>query len=344
MRKMMIALVILACGMGATAQTKYKELYKIPSEEKHYISQTRYNWSQVAGQLTQGCTTDAEKIESIYDWITRNIAYDTSYTIRTADECFDAKKGVCQGYCELFYRIAEAAGLRVEIVSGISRDIDGTMRNGGHAWIFAYTRENYGILIDPTWDAGTVNGSKFTRGTYHRGWFGVDPEWMILTHFPKDPSYQLLSRTMSEEEFRSLNYEFSLQYIYGFDVHEIYTQARNHTLSMPGVFSGGAGNFEVVEVPLQAELMIGTPYTFRIRMKTGKELILSAGKWYSNLSGDWTSEGDGIYSITYTPKAPGEIHLCLREKGGTGSASTVLVYKVSAPAGEVMVRNLDTSF
>lgn len=341
MKKMIIALVILASGMSATAQTRYMELYKLPSTEEPYVSQTRYNWSRVADQLTQGCTSDAEKIESIYDWITRNIAYDTSYTVRTADGCFDAKKGVCQGYCELFYRIAEAAGLRVEIVNGISRNIYGTVSGSGHAWIFAYTRDNYGILIDPTWDAGAVNGSEFIRGDYHRSWFGVDPKWMILTHFPKDPSYQLLPKPMSEEEFRSLNYEFSQQSVYGFDVGEIYTRARNHTLSMPDVYSGGEGDIEMVDVPLQAELLVGTPYTFRVRMKTRKELILAAGRWYSNASGDWTSEGDGVYSLSYTPKAPGSVHLCIREKIGTGSAATLLIYKVSAPSGEDVQRIQD---
>lgn len=338
MKRFHCLLLALVCGVNAIAQKGYKEVYKLPCENAPYVSSTRYNYSRVAEQLTQGRTTDLEKIEAIYDWMTRNIAYDTSYQIHTADECFDAKKGVCQGYCELFYRIAEAAGLRVEIINGISRDIFGRVSDAGHAWLFAYTRGNYGILIDPTWDAGTVNGGVFTRADYHRSWFGVDPKWMILRHFPKDPSYQLLPRMMSEEEFRSLNYEFSCQYVYGFDVDEIYTRARNHTLSMPQFFSGGAGDITVLEAPLQAELRVGQSYTFRVKVITGKELILTAGKWYSNRTGGWISEGDNVFSITFTPEVAGQVRLNVRNQDSDGRASTLILYTVPAPTEEEILR------
>lgn len=331
MKRIYCLLLALVCGFNAEAQRNYKEVYKLPNENPPYLSSTRYNYSRVAEQLTQGCATDLEKIEAIYDWMTRNISYDTSYRIRTSDECFDARKGVCQGYCELFYRIAEAAGLRVEIITGISRNIFGRVSDVGHAWLFAYTHGNYGILIDPTWDAGSVNGGVFTRSTYHRGWFGVDPKWMILTHFPKDPSYQLLPREMDEEEFRSLNYEFSYQYIYGFNADDLYTRARSHTLSMPKFFSGGAGDITVLEAPLQAELHVGQSYIFRVKVNTGKELILSAEKWYSNQSGDWTSEGNNVFSMAFTPEAAGQVRLNLRDQGSDGRASTLILYTVPDP-------------
>lgn len=330
MKSLIYLALMLALGQGAWAQGGPVEIYKLPSEKEHWISPTKYDYSRVAEQLTEGCQSNLEKIEAIYDWMTRTIAYDTSYSVRTADGCFDAKKGVCQGYSELFYRIAEAAGLRVEIISGISRDIYGRVSDSGHAWLFAYTRENYGILIDPTWDAGTVNGNEFKRGSYHRGWFGVDPKWMILTHFPKEEEYQLLSDSMSEEEFRSLNYEFSLQYIYGFDVETIYTRARNHTLSMPKFYSGAAGDLIVLEAPLQAEFQVGESYFFRIRMMADKELILVGDNWYSNLKEGWTDEGDGVYSITYKPSAPGQVSISLRERGSAGQASVHIVYTVKS--------------
>lgn len=327
-------LLAIAFGISAMAQTP-REVFKLPAEKQHYVSPTRYSYRLVAERLTEGCKTDLERIEAIYNWVTRNIAYDTSYSIRTADACFDAKKGVCQGYCELFYRIAEAAGLRVEIVSGISRDIYGVVSDAGHAWLFAYTRESYGILLDPTWDAGSVNNGEFTRGTYHRGWFGVDPKWMILTHFPGDPSYQLIPRQMSEEEFRSLDYPLSLHYVYGFDAGEMYSQARERTLSVPKVYSGAAGDFVFLEAPLQARLEMGKTYTFRVRMKTDKEFILADGRFHSILSGDWENEGNGIYSINYTPSSPGKVYLGIREKNAGGSVSTAVVYLVEPEGGNL---------
>ena len=321
-------LMLLFSGIGMTAQESYLELYKLPSEKEIHVSETRYDYSKVAETLTAGCKTNLEKIEAIYDWMTRNISYDTTYTIHTADRCFDAKKGVCQGYCELFYRIAEAAGIRVEIISGISRDIYGVVSNAGHAWIFAYTRQNHGILLDPTWDAGYVNGGVFTRGTYHREWFGVDPKWMILTHYPKDPTYQLLPRQMTEEEFRSLDYPFSHQATYGFDVNDIYSRAREQTLSIPKVYHGGEGDFVLLQAPLLSDLKMGETYKFRIRMMTDREFILSDGSFHSIFSEDWVNEGNGIYSISVTPSSPGDIHLCIRDRNAGGSASTVILYHV----------------
>ena len=319
------------------AQASYTEVYRLPSTESHYISSTHYDYSKVAGSLTEGCKTDFEKIEAIYDWMTRTIAYDTSYSIHTADECFDQRKGVCQAYCELFYRIAEAAGVRVDIISGISRDIDGNVQGGGHSWLFAYTRENYGILLDPTWDAGSVNNRVFTRDDYHRAWFGVDPRWMILTHFPKNASDQLLSDPMSEHEFRSMKYPIREDYyVYGFDIKKIYSAARAGTLSIPEVYSGGEGDFTIIDAPLQEELRVGDKYMFRVKMLTDdKELILSiCGDWYSTARGEWKDEGNGVYSITFVPDEQGDVRLNLRGKVSGGSAATVVLYNVPSPTEE----------
>ena len=326
-------LALQMCEAVAPAKGNYIEVFKLPCEKEQHVSRTRYNYSRVAEQLTEGCATNLEKIEAIYNWLTANVAYDTSYSIHTADDCFDARKGVCQAYCELYYRIAEAAGLRVEIVRGITRDIFGRVSDAGHDWLFAYTRENYGILMDPTWDAGSVNGGVFIRETYHRGWFGVDPRWMILTHFPKDPSFQLLPDEMSEEEFRSLDYPFSLQYVYGFDAEEMYSRARTHSLSLPMCYSGGAGDFVILDAPLEAELSMGRDYTFRIRVMSDREFILATPrKWYSIMSGDWTDEGDGIFSIDYTPEVAGKVSLSVREETSGINASTLIVYSVG-PVG-----------
>jgi len=335
---MMLAIVFPA---SVWAQASYTEVYRLPSTESHYISPTRYNYSKVAGSLTEGCKTDFEKIEAIYDWMTRTIAYDTSYSIHTADECYVEKKGVCQAYCELFYRIAEAAGVRVDIISGISRDIYGNVQRGGHSWLFAYTRENYGILLDPTWDAGTVSNRVFTREDYHRAWFGVDPKWMILTHFPENKSDQLLPNPMSEDEFCSMKYPIRKgHYVYGFDIKKIYSAARAGTLSIPEVYSGGEGDFTIIDAPLQEELRVGNKYMFRVRMLTDdKELILSfGGNWYTVASGKWKDEGNGVYSITCVPDLKGTARLNLRKRGSNEAADTVVLYNVPSPSDEEIQR------
>ena len=288
----------------------HKEYYKVPSTSKPKISETHYSYKKVAAALTRDCTTDYEKICAINSWISRNIEYDTTYSIRTADECFDKRKGVCQGYCELFYRIAEAAGVNVEIIVGISRSITGEMNSGRHAWIFAYTRPFYGIFVDPTWDAGTVSNNEFKYSEVHGYWFNVDPEWMILNHFPDDESCQLLQQPLTKDEFLSIEYSFSVMYKYGFDAHELLNRALDKTLSIPKIYNGGDTVFKVLDVPIEQELKKGQTYTFRIKKLSGNDIILRADRDYTVSEGEWIYEGDDIYSLAITSTTADSVVLC----------------------------------
>ncbi|MBQ8243153.1 MAG: transglutaminase domain-containing protein, partial [Bacteroidaceae bacterium] len=75
------------------------------------ISDTRYDFSDVALQITDGAHTPTEVARKIYQWICEHIAYDTDYLYYTADECWENKRAVCQGYCELYYYMGKAVGL-----------------------------------------------------------------------------------------------------------------------------------------------------------------------------------------------------------------------------------------
>ena len=204
---------------------------------------------KVAGTITEGCGTDFERLRAINQWIGRNIAYDTSYSIYNADDCFDHRRGVCQ------------------------------------AWLFAYTRPDWGILIDPTWDAGSVSNGTFSFRKHPGFWFAVDAEWMILRHFPRDESYQLLDKPMSRSEFESLRGGFYLCAEYGMDVHQI----------------------------LQSTLKIGETYTFSVRQNTDREFVLQDRETHSIRSDAWVAGPDGTYTIRYTPSSEGAVILGFRE-------------------------------
>ena len=53
------------------------------------LSETKYDYTSIAQQITQGTTTRMEQARSIYQWMCKHIAYDTTYQIYTADECWD---------------------------------------------------------------------------------------------------------------------------------------------------------------------------------------------------------------------------------------------------------------
>lgn len=289
----------------------YIDYYKEPKDEADiYCSPTHYDYTDVAAYITSGCEDDYQRIRAIYQWLCENIEYDTSYSIYTADSCYDAKKGVCQAYCELFYQLAKAVGVKVEIISGKSKNRYGNIGSSGHAWLFAYTRENHGIFLDPTWGAGYVDKGKsiFTRRENCWVWFNVDPEWMILSHFPNDESYQLIKSPMSYEEFLSLIPVNDLWVEYGLDVHKLYKKIRGKDIKMPIFYGSGEGEIEIIDMPLCDCLRIGETYTFRIRKKTTRDFAIHNNKDFVTLE-KWKAEGDSVYSIDYVVNKANKVKL-----------------------------------
>lgn len=321
--------------IGACAQMggEPKEYYKMPLDDDSIsVHPTKYDWTSFAEKVTAGCSSNYDKIRAIYEWICRNISYDTSYSIHTADSCVEAKKGVCQGYCELFYQIAKAADVRVEIVSGKSKDREGNVSDLGHAWLFAYVRDNYGILLDPTWGAGTVDNNVFTRSQNCWDWFGVDAELMILSHYPDQPEYQLIDDSMSFEEFLAVQCVSELWIKYGLNVHQLYMKARAQELDMPEVFTQGEGEIELLELPLTSSLRIGEVYLFRVRVKSGREIGIINNKVYSTKD-EWTREGYGVFRNDFMPRDTES--LCIGLKQETDNKWDVLVrYRIEQPTDE----------
>ena len=87
----------------------------------HLFSPTKYDWTNVANVIVRGCYMPYDKAKAIYVWLAEHIQYDTSYTIYDADTAWKKNKGVCQAYCELFYRIGTASGMDVRIITGHGR-------------------------------------------------------------------------------------------------------------------------------------------------------------------------------------------------------------------------------
>lgn len=132
-----------------------------------------------------------QKIKKIYDYITTNVSYDYSAAnmlsqieqlqrdnpnMSTTDinwyydtmltrypngwSAYGAgvkKKCVCQGYANLFYRLAKEAGLSVRSIRGISF-------SGGHAWNIVRIGKYY-YNVDSTWDSEEDTYSYFLKST-----------------------------------------------------------------------------------------------------------------------------------------------------------------------------------
>lgn len=323
----LLTVALLLCISLTTQADHYKPRTQGDGPRLH---STKYDWSQVAEKLTANCATDYQRIKAIYDWECRTIAYDTSKSIYSADSCYDELRGVCQAYCELFYYIATAAGVKVEIVNGLSKDIHSVVSDEGHAWLFAYTSEDSGILLDPTWGAGTVNDGVFTRNKDHSKWFDTDPEWMILTHFPEQEVYQFLNKPLSKEEFMTMPVANPLWREYGITTHYIFEHLRAGDLVLPKFYNQGEGEFEILEVPLRESLRIGETYTFRIRMKSGRNFIVINRPTYCRRN-EWRNEGNGVYSVQFMPRDTTRVTLGLADKERANFWNNVLEWTVEPP-------------
>lgn len=148
--------------------------------------------------------TVEEKARAIYNWICDNIAYDTTKQIHDAETCFKTRRGVCQAYCELFIYMANVVGLNAEIITGKTKDSDGNISPDKHSWVFVYTHAYDGMLIDPTWGAGAVNGSKFVKNEDNSFWYNVSPFRMIFSHFPDYQYWTKIDFPITEEQFKQL--------------------------------------------------------------------------------------------------------------------------------------------
>ena len=131
--------------------------YTNAAQEKNL---TNYIQSTILPQLALDGKTTYQKVKAIYDWITRNVRYDeknkddNSYYLKyTAYAAAIDKKAVCQGYTNLFYRLANDAGIDCRIITG-----------GNHAWNIVQMDDGKYYCMDATWDEGQSSYSYFLKG------------------------------------------------------------------------------------------------------------------------------------------------------------------------------------
>ena len=119
-------------------------------------------------QLALGGKTAYQKVQAIYGWITKNVSYDydnlhdNSYLLKyTAYAAAINKTAVCQGYANLFYRLANDAGLDCRIITGVANGGSGAE---AHAWNIVRMEDGKYYCVDATWDAGRSSYRYFLKG------------------------------------------------------------------------------------------------------------------------------------------------------------------------------------
>lgn len=180
---------------------------------------------KLAYRLTNGYTTDEEKVASIHSWIIHNIKYDVGkwmscdYSKTSTKRILFKRKAVCAGYSELFNELCKYAKIQSVYISGYSKseytDIGDKFYIDEHAWNAVYLNNEW-RLVDVCWDAGFIEYYKrtfagyfvfaFTLGTsdrlVYRPHFSQHPtntyynksgEFFITNHVPADSIWQLIN-------------------------------------------------------------------------------------------------------------------------------------------------------
>ncbi|WP_379158716.1 transglutaminase family protein [Paenibacillus sp. sgz5001063] len=108
-----------------------------------------------AAQLTQGLTTDEQKVKAIYNFIVSNVKYDytlastvTTDYIPNNDNTLLTKKGICYDYASLFATMLRSQGIPAKLVMGNTSYV-----TSYHAWNEVLLNGKW-VTVDTTVDAG----------------------------------------------------------------------------------------------------------------------------------------------------------------------------------------------
>ncbi|MBU2927291.1 transglutaminase domain-containing protein [Winogradskyella psychrotolerans] len=183
---------------------------------------------QFANQIDHDFDTNIEKTRAAYFWIANHITYDYKtfrknkkpqkikskskadyeaklqiYNRKLAQKTLRKRSAVCEGYSRLLTEVLKDLNIISVVVTGYTKtyvqEIGRKRNNSNHAWN-AVKLDNKWYLIDATWSTGnSIYNSEFFN--FSDTYFMIDPEKLVLTHFPDDEQWQLLEKPISKNDY-----------------------------------------------------------------------------------------------------------------------------------------------
>jgi len=206
--RLIVTLSVLLLTVNTQAQTSLKSVdsfaISIGFPDSITIAQITYC-------LTNKFNDPILKTRAIFAWVANNIAYDCpAYHAESKrkgkpEDVFRLKKAVCEGYANLFMEMCSYAKIQCLVVDGFARttniDIGETLSEPNHSWN-AVRLNNEWRLIDVTWASGfTDKKVKIFTPSYSDIFFFPDPDYFILSHYPKLSAWKLSRSNLSLKEF-----------------------------------------------------------------------------------------------------------------------------------------------
>lgn len=209
--------------------------------------------------LIKPAKTDLEKVRAIWVWITNNISYDVggyfSGNISTYDAqtAFQKKMGVCSGYASLFKQMCNIANIKCEVITGYAKGYSynpsmTSVTQSNHAWNAIYINNRW-YLLDSTWGSGYVDYNRKFIKDYEEFYFCTNPSFLIYTHYPEDPKWQLLQKQYDSVSFLNLLYVWPLFFKLGLQpISHPYAKIETNSSNINIIFSVPFENVQLLSV------------------------------------------------------------------------------------------------
>ncbi len=213
----------------------------------------------LAAYLEKSSASDLGKVRAMWRWITHRITYDVDKKNYSALKTLRERKGVCQGYSELFVELARRMGVRAIEITGYTRGSaysPGDRVVNDHAWNAVLIDKKW-YLLDSTYGAGHFNGGQYLR-EYREHYFLTPPGDFIYTNLPELRRWQLIPHKISKNDFENLPF-----YRYGYFQYGLRQLDENKTSVIPCVG----------ELRLRFAAPPDLIMTVNIRDDTGKTII-----------------------------------------------------------------------
>ena len=161
----------------------------------------------LAQKITFGKYTEASKVESIFLWITRSIAYDHELRFNknlqndfyisedmVVTKVIERQKALCGGFAFIFERLCNQVGIEAKTIHGYTK-LNASFNKPNHTWNAVKINGQW-QLLDITWSIS--NGKSKLPD---RSWYLTKPEIFINSHYPQDRKWALLKNLPSLREF-----------------------------------------------------------------------------------------------------------------------------------------------
>jgi hypothetical protein len=288
--------------------------------------------ADLARSLTAGAATDSARAAVLYEWVARNVAYDIGRYGSDGGEAapeavFRSRLALCAGYVALFGRLAAEVGLIAEPITGYAKGFDyrdgQSTRQNNHTWLAVRMGSEW-RLVDPTWGSGFVVDGEF-RPAFSWSWFMVEPDELILSHYPRQTAWQLVSWPLTRREFEAMAAVPRAVLDAGFTAAAVRRAALSGIREFPVIGTAPSAGARIISAPMSGTLRRDDPVHVDVLWPGAAQVLaVSGGAWIP-----LTREGDRFHGSV----AAGEAGVWIVGRSSDSASDeygTLLQYRVTA--------------